>query len=86
MAQAADWPRLAEARCSLRHDLALREASGEPAGRGLSHPFFLHRRELKREVYPKDLAHAKELYLRRELEGLEAWLNKGQLEESRMNA
>ena len=42
-----------------------------------------HRRELKREVYPKDLAHAKELYLRRELEGLEAWLNKGQLEESR---
>ena len=34
-------------------------------------------------MYPKDLARAKELYLRRELEGLEAWLNKGQLEESR---
>ena len=44
---------------------------------------FPHRRELKREVYPKDLARAKEQYLRRELEGLEAWLNKGQLEESR---
>ena len=35
-AQAADWPRLAEARGSLRHDLALIGASGEPAGRGLS--------------------------------------------------
>eukprot|EP00964_Phaeocystis_antarctica_P105073 scaffold70154_cov40-Phaeocystis_antarctica.AAC.1 len=36
-AQAADWPRLAEARGSLRHDLALKEASGEPAGRSLCH-------------------------------------------------
>jgi hypothetical protein len=36
-AQAADWPRLAEAPGSLRHDLALKEASGEPASRGLSH-------------------------------------------------
>ena len=36
-AQAADWPRLAEARGSLEHDLARRGASGEPAGRGLSH-------------------------------------------------
>ena len=35
-AQAADWPRLAEARGSLRHDLALGGAFGEPAGRGLS--------------------------------------------------
>ena len=35
-AQAAGWPRLAEARGSLRHDLALKGASGEPAGRGLS--------------------------------------------------
>eukprot|EP00964_Phaeocystis_antarctica_P051185 scaffold29854_cov57-Phaeocystis_antarctica.AAC.4 len=40
-AQAADWPRLAGARGSLRHDLALRGASGEPAGRGLS-PLVLH--------------------------------------------
>ena len=32
-AQAADWPRLAEARGSLRHTLAVQEASGEPAGR-----------------------------------------------------
>eukprot|EP00964_Phaeocystis_antarctica_P008188 scaffold4414_cov65-Phaeocystis_antarctica.AAC.8 len=35
-AQAADWPRLAEASGSLSHDLALRDASGAPAGRGLS--------------------------------------------------
>jgi len=33
--QAAGWPRLAEARRSL--DPALAEASGEPAGRGMSH-------------------------------------------------
>eukprot|EP00964_Phaeocystis_antarctica_P105399 scaffold70427_cov57-Phaeocystis_antarctica.AAC.2 len=39
-AQAADWPRLAEARGSLRHDLALEGASGEPAGRGLSRLVF----------------------------------------------
>ena len=39
-AQAADWPRLAEARGSLRHDLALKGASGEPAGRGLSRLVF----------------------------------------------
>ena len=31
-AQAADWPRLAEAQGSLRHDLALKGASGESAG------------------------------------------------------
>ena len=31
------WPMLAEAWGSLRHDLALAEASGEPAGRGMSH-------------------------------------------------
>ena len=36
-AQAADWPRLAGAWRSLRRDLALREAYGYPAGRGLSH-------------------------------------------------
>ena len=36
-AQAADWPRLAGAWRSLRRDLALREAYGDPAGRGLSH-------------------------------------------------
>ena len=35
-AHAAEWLRLAEARGSLEHDLALREAFGEPAGRGLS--------------------------------------------------
>ena len=35
--QAADWPRLAEARGSPRHDLTLRGASGEPAGRSLCH-------------------------------------------------
>ena len=35
--QAADCPRLAKALGSLRHGLALREASGEPAGRGLSY-------------------------------------------------
>ena len=35
-AQAADWPRLAEAQGSLTQDLALTEASGEPAGRDLS--------------------------------------------------
>ena len=40
-AQAADWPRLAEARGSLRHNLALKGASGEPAGRGLS-PLAFH--------------------------------------------
>ena len=34
------WPRLAEARGSLEHDQALIEASGEPAGRGLSHIVF----------------------------------------------
>ena len=39
-AQAADWPRLAETRGSLRHDLALKGASGEPAGRGLSRLVF----------------------------------------------
>ena len=39
-AQAADWPRLAEAQGSLRHDLALEGASGEPAGRGLSRLVF----------------------------------------------
>ena len=36
-AQAAGRPLLAEARGSLEHDLALTEASREPAGRGLSH-------------------------------------------------
>eukprot|EP00964_Phaeocystis_antarctica_P111680 scaffold75997_cov54-Phaeocystis_antarctica.AAC.1 len=36
-AQAADWPRLAGAWRSLRLDPALREAYGDPAGRGLSH-------------------------------------------------
>ena len=36
-AQTADWPRLAGALGSLEHDLALREASGVPAGRRLSH-------------------------------------------------
>eukprot|EP00964_Phaeocystis_antarctica_P105788 scaffold70766_cov60-Phaeocystis_antarctica.AAC.1 len=40
MAQAADWPRLAEAQGSLRHDLSLKGASGEPAGRGLSRLVF----------------------------------------------
>ena len=35
-----NWPRLAEARASLEHDLALKAASGEPAGRGLSHLAF----------------------------------------------
>ena len=39
-AQAADWPRLAEAQGSLRHDLSLNGASGEPAGRGLSRLVF----------------------------------------------
>ena len=39
-AQAAACPRLAGARGSLRHDLALTEASGEPSGRGLSHRVF----------------------------------------------
>ena len=41
-----DWPRLAEAWGSQRHDLALKEPSGEPAGRGLSHPAFDNRRDL----------------------------------------
>eukprot|EP00964_Phaeocystis_antarctica_P135095 scaffold99440_cov63-Phaeocystis_antarctica.AAC.7 len=40
-AQAADWPRLAEARRGLRRALALKGASGEPAGRGLS-PHVFH--------------------------------------------
>ena len=35
-ARATDWPRLAAARGGLRHDLALTEASGEPAGRSLA--------------------------------------------------
>ena len=39
-AQPADWPRLAEAPDSLRHDLALRGACGEPAGRRLSELVF----------------------------------------------
>ena len=39
-AQAADWPRLAGAWSSLRRDLALRGASGAPAGRSLSHLVF----------------------------------------------
>ena len=39
-AQEADWPRLAEAQGSLRHDLSLKGASGEPAGRGLSRLVF----------------------------------------------
>ena len=39
-AQAADWPRLAKARGSLRHGLALRAASGEPAGRRRSQLVF----------------------------------------------
>ena len=34
-ARAADWPRLAEVWDSLRHDLALKAASGAPAGRRL---------------------------------------------------
>ena len=36
--QAADWPRLAEAPAA--DDLALRGASGEPAGRSMCHPVF----------------------------------------------
>ena len=40
VAQLADWPRLAEGWGSLRRDLTLRAASGEPAGRRLSHPAF----------------------------------------------
>ena len=39
-AQVAEWPRLAEAHGSLGHDLAPREASGEPAGRRLCHLVF----------------------------------------------
>eukprot|EP00964_Phaeocystis_antarctica_P124321 scaffold87986_cov66-Phaeocystis_antarctica.AAC.2 len=39
-AQPAGWPRLVEAPASQRHALALRGASGEPAGRRLSHPVF----------------------------------------------
>eukprot|EP00964_Phaeocystis_antarctica_P096254 scaffold62596_cov54-Phaeocystis_antarctica.AAC.2 len=39
-AQAADWPRLAEAQGRLRHGLSLKGASGEPAGRGLSRLVF----------------------------------------------
>ena len=39
-AQAADWPRLAEARGRLEHNLALKEAPGAPVGRGLSHLVF----------------------------------------------
>ena len=39
-AHPAGWPRLAGAWSSLRRDLALREASGEPAGRGLSQLVF----------------------------------------------
>ena len=38
--QAAGWPRLAGAWGSPRHDLALRRASGEPAGRGPNHLCF----------------------------------------------
>tara|TARA_B100000787_G_scaffold84362_1_gene62128 strand:+ start:64 stop:396 length:333 start_codon:yes stop_codon:yes gene_type:complete len=37
-AQAADSPRLAEARGSLEHDLALKEASGEGLSYLVSHP------------------------------------------------
>ena len=39
-AQTADWPKLAEAPGSLRRGLALRGASGEPAGRRLSNLVF----------------------------------------------
>jgi len=39
-AQASDRPRLSEARSSLRHALPRKEASGEPAGRGLSRLVF----------------------------------------------
>eukprot|EP00964_Phaeocystis_antarctica_P015483 scaffold8560_cov66-Phaeocystis_antarctica.AAC.2 len=39
-AQLADWPRLAAAPGSLRRDLALREAFGAPADRGLSNRVF----------------------------------------------
>ena len=38
--QAADWLRLAEARGGREHDLALKEASGEPAGRVVSQLIF----------------------------------------------
>jgi len=38
--EAADWPRLADAWGSPTHDLARREASGAPAGRGLSQLVF----------------------------------------------
>ena len=39
-AESAAWPRLAGARGSPRHALALREAFGEPAGQRLSRPAF----------------------------------------------
>ena len=39
-AEAAGWPRLAGARGSLRRELALRGASGEPADRSLCHLVF----------------------------------------------
>ena len=39
------WPGLAEARGSLRHALALKPASGEPAGRVLYHLGFCHRHQ-----------------------------------------
>eukprot|EP00964_Phaeocystis_antarctica_P017939 scaffold9960_cov71-Phaeocystis_antarctica.AAC.3 len=39
-ALAAAWPRLADAWGSLRHALALKEASGTPAGRRLSQLVF----------------------------------------------
>ena len=39
-AQVADWPQLAEAQGGPRRALALREASGEPAGRSVSHLVF----------------------------------------------
>ena len=44
-ARAADGPGLAEARGSLRHALALKAASGEPAGRSLCHLGFRHRHQ-----------------------------------------
>ena len=56
-AHAADWPRLGEARGSLRHDLALKAASEEPARQSLCHLAFdmrshqlVHRVESDRKV------------------------------------
>ena len=71
-AHAANWPRLAGARGSLRHGLALKQASGEPAGPKPAPPWFRRRLGLRPQgkVGPEFMAAALAEYMAAQNDGV----------------